>query len=318
MVLRWLIPRVLSFMEVLVQARHMLPSWLFCLLYAMVWRSYLLLFLVSMHPILVALICTVYSAGHHRNTSWHRKKTALLALNRIMRKPLLHHIILALNALFIDKLWTLSNQQLAVLDIMFWKYCNSPLPFGGLLILESLDPRQIGIIKAMLLLTSTIILTCFQAVKLCHLVMAFHNPEYQELLNIMQTNPIDLIHNKEKKQDSMNWSTCFGASRHGTTPPSHPTWLGFLQRRFQWQHLSKIAPIQLLLDLLLTILRISYAFLVIVREAPVPSASICQPVLKPKRPSTKTLGSQRSLFFTNMVFMNVPWMIHWDNITSPV
>jgi hypothetical protein len=37
-------------------------------------------------------------------------KTALLALNRIMRKPLLRHIILALNALFIDELGTLSNQ----------------------------------------------------------------------------------------------------------------------------------------------------------------------------------------------------------------
>ena len=38
MVLWWLIPRVLSFMEVLVRARHMLPNWLLCTLYAMVWR----------------------------------------------------------------------------------------------------------------------------------------------------------------------------------------------------------------------------------------------------------------------------------------
>jgi hypothetical protein len=45
--------------------------------------------------------------------------TALLALNRILRKPLLRHIILALDALFIDKIGTLSNKQLAVLDIMF-------------------------------------------------------------------------------------------------------------------------------------------------------------------------------------------------------
>jgi hypothetical protein len=46
-------------------------------------------------------------------------KTALLALNRILRKPLLRHIILALDALFIDKIGILSNKQLAVLDIMF-------------------------------------------------------------------------------------------------------------------------------------------------------------------------------------------------------
>jgi hypothetical protein len=67
-----------------------------------------------------------------------------------------------------------------------------------------LDPHQIGIVKAMPLLTSTLILTCFQAIKLCHSARAFHDPEYQELFNIMQTNPLDLIDNEEKKQTSMN------------------------------------------------------------------------------------------------------------------
>ena len=86
---------------------------------------------------------------------------------------------------------------------MFRKCRNSPLPFGGLLILGSLDPRQIGVIKAMPLLTSTLILTCFQAVKLCHSVRAFHDQDYQELLNIMRANPLDLI-DDVKKTDSMN------------------------------------------------------------------------------------------------------------------
>ncbi len=38
--------------------------------------------------------------------------------------PLLHHILLALDVLFIDKIGTLSNQQLAILEIMFFKHCN--------------------------------------------------------------------------------------------------------------------------------------------------------------------------------------------------
>jgi hypothetical protein len=67
------------------------------------------------------------------------------------------------------------------------------------LILGSLDLHQIGVIKAMLLLTSTLTLTCFQAVKLCHSVRAFHDLDYQELLNIMQTNPLDLIDDEENK-----------------------------------------------------------------------------------------------------------------------
>jgi hypothetical protein len=47
-------------------------------------------------------------------------------------------------------------------------------------------------------------LTCFQAGKLCHLVRTFHDPNYQELSNIMQTNPLNPIDDKRKKPDSMN------------------------------------------------------------------------------------------------------------------
>ncbi len=68
-------------------------------------------------------------------------RTAVSALDRIQRKPLLHHILLALDFLFINEIGRLSNQQLAILDIMFCKHCNSPLPYGVFLILGSLDPH---------------------------------------------------------------------------------------------------------------------------------------------------------------------------------
>ena len=131
-------------------------------------------------------------------------KTAMSALSRIQRNPQSRHIILSLDALFIDEVGTLSNQQLIVLDIMFRKHRGSPLPFGGVLIIGSLDPRQIGVIKAMPLLTSTLILTCIQAVKLSHSVRAHNDPQYQELLNIMRINPLDLIDDEDKKGGSFN------------------------------------------------------------------------------------------------------------------
>ena len=127
------------------------------------------------------------------------------ALSRIQRNPQSRHIILSLDALFIDEVGTLSNQQLIVLDIMFRKYRGSPLPFGSVLIIGSLDPCQIGVIKAMPLLTSTLILTCIQAVKLSHSVRAHNDAQYQELLNIMRINPLDLIDNEDKKGGSFNW-----------------------------------------------------------------------------------------------------------------
>jgi hypothetical protein len=131
-------------------------------------------------------------------------KTAMSALSRIQRNPQLRQIILSLDALFIDEVGTLSNQQLIVLNIMFQKYHGPPLPFGGVLIIGSLDPRQIGVIKAMPLLTSILILTCIQAVKLSHSVRAHNDPQYQELLNIMQINPLDLIDDEDKKVGSFN------------------------------------------------------------------------------------------------------------------
>jgi len=78
------------------------------------------------------------------------------------------------------------------------------------LILGSLDPRQIGVINAMPFLTSTLILTCFQAIKLSHSVRAHHDPDYQELLNLMRTNPIDLIDDEYQKRRFFDLIDLFG------------------------------------------------------------------------------------------------------------
>ena len=59
-------------------------------------------------------------------------------------------------------------------------------------------------------LTSTLILTCFQAIKLSHSVRAHHDPDYQELLNLMQTNPIDLIDDEVQKRRFFDLIDLFG------------------------------------------------------------------------------------------------------------
>jgi hypothetical protein len=82
-----------------------------------------------------SLFC--WTPQKHKSTPF---RAAISALIRIMGKPLYCHIPLALDILFIDEIGILSNQKLAILDIMFQKHCNSPLPFGGVLILGCLDP----------------------------------------------------------------------------------------------------------------------------------------------------------------------------------
>ena len=54
-------------------------------------------------------------------------RTDSLALLKIARKPISQHIILSLDALFINEIGTLSNQQFGTLGIMFRKALNSPL-----------------------------------------------------------------------------------------------------------------------------------------------------------------------------------------------
>jgi hypothetical protein len=61
-----------------------------------------------------------------------------------------------------------------------------------------------------------------------------HDPDYQELLNIMRINPFKLIDNQNKKWDSLSYLICFGLSGHGMIHLLHPTLSGYLQRRFQY------------------------------------------------------------------------------------
>ncbi len=57
-----------------------------------------------------------------------------------------------------------------------------------------------------------------------------------------------------KKIGSLNWWVCLGLSHHGSIRLLHPTRWGFLQRKFQWLHLSRFTPRQLYPDLFETIL----------------------------------------------------------------
>ena len=70
-------------------------------------------------------------------------KSAEKALEKIRRKITLLHVLLTMDVLFIDELAQKSAQQIATIDIILRKLRNSQLPFGGLLIIGSMDNSQI-------------------------------------------------------------------------------------------------------------------------------------------------------------------------------
>ncbi len=98
-------------MEVLVQARRMLASWLFC--YDLCKGLKIIsTSILGAHASdfggthLHSLFC--WTPQKHASTPF---RTASSALLKIARKPISRHIILSLDALFIDEIGTLSNQN---------------------------------------------------------------------------------------------------------------------------------------------------------------------------------------------------------------
>ena len=89
---------------------------------------------------------------------------------KIRRKINILHVLLTMDVLYIDELAQKSAQQIATLDIILRKLRNSQLPFGGLLILGSMDNSQIQPINQLPFLTSSLVLTSFQAIELKHSV----------------------------------------------------------------------------------------------------------------------------------------------------
>ena len=86
-----------------------------------------------------------------------------------------------MDVLYIDELAQKSVQQIATIDIITRKLRNSQLPFGGLLIIGSMDNSQIQPINQLPFLTSGLVLTSFQAIKLQHSVRAHGDLDFQRL-----------------------------------------------------------------------------------------------------------------------------------------
>jgi len=106
-----------------------------------------------------------------------------------------------MDVLYIDELAQKSAQQIATLDIILRKLRNSQLPFGGLLILGSMDNSQIQPINQLPFLTSSLVLTSFQAIELKHSVRAHGDLEFQRLQELTRKCPYELRNKIDLKNE---------------------------------------------------------------------------------------------------------------------
>ena len=158
---------------------------------------------IHLHP----LICIAIQG---KNTKIYPYRVAELAMQKITRKKIKHHAILTVDVLFIDEVGQLSAELVAVLDIIFRKTRKSKLPFGGVLVIGTMDHTQLQPINALPFLMSTLVLTSFTMVKLDHSVRAASDPKFCRFQQLTRMNPLRLESDPDLKDEyDVLWNELF-------------------------------------------------------------------------------------------------------------
>ena len=110
------------------------------------------------------------------------------------------HVLLTVDVLIIDECGQLSAEQFCILDIILRILRNTTTPFGGVLIIGSMDHAQFSAIDGLPFLLSSHILTNFTLIGLKHSVRAHGDIEFQKLQDITRMSPRLLRSSPELEQ----------------------------------------------------------------------------------------------------------------------
>jgi hypothetical protein len=121
-------------------------------------------------------------------------------MQSIMKNKTYQHALLTVDVIFLDEAGQCSAETLAAFDIILRKLRKSQTPFGGVLIIGTMDHTQIPPINALPFLMSTLVLTCFSMVQLNESVRAHADPDFQEFQRLVRTNPFELRRNNEARE----------------------------------------------------------------------------------------------------------------------
>ena len=129
----------------------------------------------------------------------HPYRCAQEAMEKIKRNKLLHHILLTVDVIFFDEAGQISAQQLSMIEIILRKLRNSDVPYGGVLIIGTMDHTQTQPVNALPFLLSSHILTCYTMVQLKESVRAADDALFREFQHLTRENPYVLLNSPEKK-----------------------------------------------------------------------------------------------------------------------
>ena len=132
--------------------------------------------------------------GHNKFSLYRLAEMALIAL---VGKAEKYNFLKVINILFIDEIGQVSAEMLGSLDIILRKLRNNDMFFGGLLIISTMDYKQLPPIKGKPFLTSPHVLTCFEAILLENSVRAKNDRKFCELQKIARMSPTQYIQKPE-------------------------------------------------------------------------------------------------------------------------
>jgi len=153
------------------------------------------------------------------NCSSHPYRCAQQSLDKIRRNQLYLHALLTVDVIFLDEAGQVSAEQLSIFDIILRKLRRSRIPFGGVLLIGTMDHTQTQPIKALPFLLSSLILTSFTMVQLKESVPAAEDTLFCEFQNPTRENP-HVLQNDHVKKDCFSWlvENIFRYARDCTVP----------------------------------------------------------------------------------------------------
>ena len=123
------------------------------------------------------------------------------AIENIKRNIIMLHVSLTLHILNVDEFASLSAQEVSAVDITLRILRESHIPSCGLLLVGTMDHKQIQPINKLTFLTFSLLMTCFEAVELKQSVRAHGDLDLQHLQDIARMNPFQIVNDSVVKKE---------------------------------------------------------------------------------------------------------------------
>ena len=114
---------------------------------------------------------------------------AKTAVSYLLRHPTKLHFLRELNILFVDEIGQISAEMLSLLSLILQYIQGNKIFMGGLLLICTLDHKQLQPVEGYPFLVSSHIISCFRFIVLQHSVRASGDISFQRLQNIAQMHP---------------------------------------------------------------------------------------------------------------------------------